>query len=297
MTSLSSALNKRRIECTDLAARLKATVSVEEHQSQKSMLQRDIEKLSVERDELRDNAKVLSEEVSAAKDQHEKDCNVIRNLENTVRLAEDASVEASASREKLLAHMTEKEEEHSKDLKSLKKSHALAISLLEQTAGNEVLKAESGFKDAQAKLLIAEKHVTGLLKELELLRSELNSVTSSRCVTKCASIQAVFDMVTLGCQCGYIPRTSGCQTDNEADSRLMHVLKELSCGTCMQGPSNVLFPCGHCLCEVCTRALVDEESMSAKGITCPRCKDNLPVTTMCKWRAPEVLCEIIRANI
>lgn len=279
-TNLVSALNKRKIECADLVAKLESSISLREHESKLAGLSKELEVRCNENSALNEQIKGLTTQFDSARKEISESLGTIECLRRKIQSAECENGE-------FRAQIQEMEKEKSHAIKSLEKSHALAISLLEQTSGNAVLLAEKRLREVEGKLYSSEIHVTELLRSVasqERFEPTLN-----------VAVQAVEETSSKDSQWDFNPRATACTQTEDRNQESRNALRELfRCGSCCRGEpqATVLFPCGHLLCDACTEKLIDSDA-GLGGIACNTCSDNLPVTRLCRWRVPELLLKIL----
>ena len=296
-TSLSSALRKSKDACSELSERLTTSIPLAEHSTALERLRSDVAQAVKERTEAEERLRELFEALSAEKDERNECRDSLELMRVNVNMLEEKVSTKEMEIETLRIRISALEKDNAQEVGSLKKSHALAVSLLEQSAGNAVLQAEKKLQQAQQQLLSCEKQVTVLLRERCSDQRELELLRSKNRVSQCTSVQAAVSMQTASVQSEFIPRSSASQTDKELepDSVVDAIMSALTCGSCKGVPCSVLFPCGHLFCEACIGELM-EKDLEYKGITCRKCNDELPITRICRWMVPEVLVNVLSTS-
>ena len=186
---------------------------------------------------------------------------------------------------------------HEQEKESLESTHAVALTLLEQSTAAALSKASV----ASTALDLMQQRVSDLQKENEVLQKErfksstLKPLLVSICIgTSHALISSQTQTET------FIEYTIPCQVETDpvmvlSTTQHEKIAEIARCGKCYKSEANTfsLFPCGHgCCTECCEEALVQDE-LSAGGITCSACETSLPVTRIVRNRPLEALLGII----
>lgn len=223
------------------------------------------------------------EKLKASDDQLESAGNLRCKLEGEIR---DAAVRI-ATVQKALTH---KESTIQNETRALEASHALAISLLEQTHESHMVQFELDSKVMRESVSILEERSQALMSENTKLKSQLlqfkmiahTRVDAEAQVCPSSSNRSVGTEWTKNATASTGTEKSIILSANS----ITDCLKYICCGQCSPGKFRVvatLFPCGHGVCEDCLLRMLDADT-ALSGICCNACNNSLPISYICRNR-------------
>lgn len=221
--------------------------------------------------------------LKASGDELESAVSLRCKLEGEVR---DAAVRI-ATVQKALTH---KESTIQNETRALEASHALSISLLEQTHESHMAQFELDSKVMRESVSILEERSQALMSENTKLKSQLlqlrmiahTRVDAEAQVCPSSSNRSVSTEWTKNA-------TASTETEKSiilSANSITDCLKYIRCEQCSPGKFRVvatLFPCGHGVCEDCLLRMLDADTVLS-GICCKACNNSLPVSYICRNR-------------